>query len=191
MDQKPTGANLEYLLGKLKDDRFSTEYHFNDQMWDPRYGHHFPFFNIQTAKTMLLDPRIKYGLSLIKGPITTYTKFFNSEEAESPSIHTAIVELNYHFPYAVKAKSPEVEEFIIDQLNRFWEVALSKVLTAIEWGFSASEVRFKRKKDGSVHFDNLFLYPSFGTQCVSRRKGIVGFIRNRDRNTYVPIGKGF
>jgi hypothetical protein len=187
----PKGANLQYLLGKLRDDRFSTEYHFQDQMYDPRYGHHFPYFNIQTAKTMMLDPRISYGLSLIKGPIITYTKFFDSEEAESPSIHTAIVELNYHFPYAVTAKTPEIEKFIIDQLNRFWEVALSKVLTAVEWGYSASEVRFKRKKDGSVHFDNLFLYPAFGVQCVSRRQGIVGFVRNRDKNTYVPIGKGF
>jgi len=140
---------------------------------------------------MLLDPRIKYGLSLIKGPITTYTKFFTSEEAESPDIHSAIVELNYHFPYAVRAKSPEVEEFIIDQLNRFWEVGLAKALTAIEWGYSGSEVAYRRKKDGTLCFHNLYLYPAFGIQCVSKRRGIVGFIRNRDRNTYVPIGKGF
>lgn len=188
---KLPGPDLNYMLGKLREDRFSSTYNSYDQMFDPRYGHHFPYFTLQTAKTMMLDSRIKYGLSLIKGPITTYTKFFTSEEAESPSIHTAIVELNYHFPYAVTCDNPEHEKFIIDQLNRFWEVALSKVLTAIEWGYSASEVRFKRKQDGSVHFDNLYLIPPFGVQCVTKRKGIIGFIRNRDKNTYVPIGKGF
>lgn len=183
--------NLDYLLGKLRADRFATEYDAQSQVYDPRYGHHFPYFTQQTIHTMVLDPRIKYGLSLIKGPITTYTKFFNSEEAESPDIHTAIVELNYHFPYAVRAKDQETENFIIDQLNRFWEVGLSKALTAVEWGYSGSEVAYKKKKDGTICFDNLYLYPNISLQAVTKRKGIVGFIRNRDRNTYVPIGKGF
>lgn len=182
--------NIEYLVGKLRNDRFSTEGHFNDQIYDPRYGHHFPYFTQFTIKTMLLDPRINYGLSLIKGPITTYTKFFTSEEAESPNIHTAIVELNYHFPYAVRAKTPEVEEFIIDQLNRFWEVGLCKAMTAIEWGFSGSEVSYKLKK-GKLTFNNLYLEPNLGLQCVSKKKGIIGYIRNRDKSTYVPIGKAF
>jgi len=183
--------NVAYLTGKLQEDRFSTEQHFQDQIYDPRYGHHFPYFTQHTARTMLLDPRIKYGLSLIKGPITTYTKFFTEEEAESPSIHTAIVELNYHFPYAVVAKNKDTETFIIDQLNRFWEVGLSKAITAVEWGYSGSEVAYKLKKDGTLHFNNLYLYPGMGLQCVTRKRGIIGFIRNGDKNTYVPIGKGF
>lgn len=182
---------IDYLLGKLRDDKFTLENRFQDQIYDPRYGHHFPYFTQHTAKTMLLDPRIKYGLALIKGPITTYTKFFNSEEAESPSIHTAIVELNYHFPYQVKAKDQKTEDFIIDQLNRFWEVGLSKVLTAIEWGYCGSEVAYKKKKDGTLCFNNLYLYPSYGMQVITRRRGIIGFIRNQDKTTYVPIGKGF
>lgn len=181
---------IEYLLGKLKENKQVTS-EFHEETFDPRYGHHFPFFNLYTAKLMLLDPRIRYGLYLLKGPIATYTKFFNSEESESPSIHTAIVELNYHFPYGVKCNNPDDEKFIIDQLTRFWEVALSKVLTAIEWGYSASEVRFKRKSDGKVHFDNLYLQQPMTSQVVTKRKGIIGFVRNKDKSSYVPIGKGF
>jgi hypothetical protein len=188
---KPNRLPVEYLLGKLKETGPANQPEFNMEIFDPRYGHHFPYFNLYTARTMLLDPRIRYGLYLIKGPIATYTKFFNSEEADSSDIHTAIVELNYHFPYGVFCDNQETEEFIIDQLHRFWEVGLAKVLTSIEWGHSASEVRFKRNKEGKVCFDNLHLYPALSTQALVKNKGIVGFVRNKDKSTYVPIGKGF
>lgn len=182
---------VEYLLGKLRDPGTVNQPEFNQEIYDPRYGHHFPIFNLYTARTMMLDPRIRYGLYLIKGPIMTYTKFFSSEEADSPDIHTAIVELNYHFPYGVFCDNKETESFIIDQLNRFWEVGLAKALTSIEWGHSASEVRFKRNNDGKVCFDNLFLQQAMSTQAIVKNKGIVGFVRNKDKSTYVPIGKAF
>lgn len=182
--------NLDYLLGKLVETDYYRQDSFYDQLYDPRYGHHFPYFTQQTIKTMLLDPRIRYGLSLLKGPIMSYTKFFDSEESQSPSIHKAIVELNYYFPYEVKAESKETEEFIIEQLNRFWEVGIIKAMTAIDWGFSGSEVRYK-KKDDKLQFDNLYLYSPFGMQAVTVKRGIVGFVRNTDRRTFVPIGKGF
>lgn len=191
-DTQPT-VNVAYLLGKLREATHAVQ-SYNEQIFDPRYGHQFPIFTQQVIKTMLLDPRIRYGLALIKGPILSYTKFFTSEEADSPSIHQAIVEMNYHFPYAVKADDPETEEFIIDQLTRFWEVGLSKALTAVEYGYSGSEVRYKTKKykgKEEVCFDNLFLYPTFLLECITKKGGIVGFVRNQDRNSYVPIGKGF
>ena len=76
-------------------------------------------------------------------------------------------------------------------MNRFWEVGLYKALTSIEYGYSASEVQYRKNEDGKIEFHNLHLYPHFGTQCVTKQKGIIGFVRNNDRTTYVPLGKGF
>lgn len=182
--------NLDYLLGHLKASTFQYETR-SAQMYDPRYGHHFPWFNFMTITTMLLDPRIKYGLNLIKGPIATYTRFFSEEEADSPSIHQAIVELNYHFPYAVCCKNKDQEAFIIRQLNRFWEVGIFKAMKAVEWGYSGSQVIYKQTKEHKIEFDNLHSYKANLIQCVTKKQGIIGFIRNNDRSQYIPIGKGF
>ena len=53
--------------------------------YDPRYSHHFPYFTYGTVDLMLRDSRILYALSLIKGPVHAYTKFFTEEEAENPA----------------------------------------------------------------------------------------------------------
>jgi hypothetical protein len=189
IESRPT-INVDYLLGKLKSNVFNNEVN-NYQIYDPRYSHHFPWFNFMTIETMLRDPRIKFGLNLIKGPIATYTKFFTEEEADSPDIHTAIVELDYHFPYAVVCKNKDQEQFIIQQFNRFWEVGIHKALKAIEWGFSGSQVLYRRNSKGQLIFDNLHPYNSQQLRCLTRNSGIIGFIRDNDRSRYIPLGKGF
>jgi len=183
--------NINYLLGHLQTNTFQHEQRINYAVFDPRYAHHFPWFNFLTIKNMMLDPRIKFGLSLIKGPIATYTRFFSEEESESPSIHNAIVELNYHFPYAVICKNKDQEKFILDQLNRFWEVGIFKALKAIEWGFSGSQVIYKQTKSHKLVFDNLHPYPSQTLQAITKKNGIIGFIRSNDQSGYITIGKGF
>lgn len=185
-----TKIDLTYLLGQLQEQTFQWE-RVGAQVYDPRYGHHFPWFSFNTIETMMRDPRIKYGLNLIKGPISTYTRFFDSEEAESPAIHTAIVELNYHFPYAVDCENKDQEKFIIKQLNRFWEVGIYKALTAIEWGFSGSQVMYKLDSKGRISFDNLYPYSAVRLQAVSQKAGIIGFVKDNNKRLYVPIGKGF
>lgn len=182
--------DIGYLLGRLQDNRFRNEGDFGYVM-DPRYGHQFPWFGFGTVDTMLRDPRIQYGLALIKGPITTYTKFFTEEEAESALIHTAIVELNYHFPYAVFCKNKKQADFILKQLNRFWDVGIAKALTAVEWGFSGSQVLYREGKDNKLEFDNLYPYKATTLQCVSKERGIIGFTRDNDKSRYIPLGKGF
>jgi len=160
-------------------------------MYDPRYGHHFPYFNFMSIQTMMLDPRIKFGMSLIKGPIATYTRFFSEEEAESPSIHQAIVELNYHFPYAIVCKNKDQEAFILRQFNRFWEVGIFKAMMAVEWGFSGSQVLYKQSSKYAIEFDNLHPYKPITLQAVTKKNGVMGFVRDNDSNRYIPIGKGF
>lgn len=181
---------LEYLMNKLREPMYGYP-SYQAQIFDPRYAHHFPYFTPQVARTMLLDSRVKYGLNLIKGPISTYTKFFSQEDAESPNIHDAIVELNYFFPYGVFTENEELGEFVLRQLNRFWEVGIYKALAALEWGFSASEVMYKYGKDGLIEFDNLRSYNSLNSSCVVRKHAVLGFVRNQEKRTYVPLGKGF
>lgn len=181
---------LEYVLGKLREPYYNQST-VAMQIFDPRYGHHFPYFTPSVARTMILDSRVKYGLNLIKGPISTYTKFFSQEDAESPTIHDAIVELNYFFPYGVFTENEELGEFVLRQLNRFWETGIYKALSALEWGYSASEVMYRKGKDDMVEFDNLRLIPGLDSSCVVRNRAIIGFVRNQNKRSYIPLGKGF
>lgn len=185
-------TNVDYLLGNLRTfiPKYETGWNFQ---FDSRYAHHFTVFNSTTIRAMLRDPRIRFALWLIKGPIYTYTKFFSSEEAESPDIHASIVQLNYSFPYAVRAKDPEVEDFILSQIKRFWELGSIKALTALEWGYSASQVIYRIDTNNRLAFDNLYLYSQRPEelQCLIQKDGIVGFRRRDHSSNYIPIGKGF
>jgi len=189
-DKEPTQINISYLLGHL---HHPTQHDTGKflQYYDPRYGHHFPYFNFSTIQHMLLDPRIKYGLNLIKGPIATYTRFFTQEESESPSIHQAIVELDIHFPYMVRCDNKKQEEYILRQANRFWNVGIFKAMRAIEWGFSGSQVLYKQTQKHKLEFDNLHSYHPVDLRAISNKGGIVGFIKGNNSNKYVPIGKAF
>ena len=45
----------------------------------PAAPHHRPIFNGWCVEQMLQDPRIVFGLELIKGPIHAFTKYFSQE----------------------------------------------------------------------------------------------------------------
>lgn len=182
-------TNMNYLLGKIKQKTFLHPSWRG--VYDPRYAHHYPFFNMTTILAMVRDPRIQFALWLIKGPIRSYTKFFSEEESKSPDIHNAIIELNYHFPYAIIHDDKDAEEYILNQFNRFWEVGVSKAMMALEWGYSGSQVLYKLNHKKQLAFDNLYPYQSQFLKCLMRRGGIVGFRRDNDMAGYIPLGKGF
>ncbi len=89
-----------------------------------------PLFTRQMVREMLTDPRISYGLYLIKGPICSNAKF------------------------EVECTSAEVKNYLTTAIERFWRNSASRALKAIEWGFSGSEVMY-RMKEGRIHFDVL------------------------------------
>lgn len=189
--QKPLSKiNIDYLVGHLKANQWTERARLSSFV-DPRYAHHNPVFSMMTIDTMLRDPKIRFGLSLIKGPIASYTKFFTEEESKSPDITQAIIELDYHFPYAVFCKNQEQADFIISQLNRFWEVGIFKAMRAVEWGYSGSQVLYRRNSKGQLTFDNLHPYRAPHLQPVVQKNGIIGFVRITNNNGYVPLGKGF
>jgi hypothetical protein len=153
-----TPVTEEMLLKRIKGVQFPYPF---VQGFDPRYAHQYPFFTWSIIQSMLLDSRIRFALWLIKGPIVTYTKFFSSAETKQPGLHQALVELDYAFPYQVICEDPEIEEFVLRQMKRFWEVGASKALTALEWGYSGSQVTYKkapapRPKIPDAEGENLF-----------------------------------
>lgn len=184
-----TVLSQDYLLGRLRNQTFAQSSRFYPP--SSEYGHHFPMFTMPVLRTMLLDPRIIFGLSLIKGPISSYTKFFNAEEAESPNIHTAIVELNYYFPYTVRCDNEEQGNFILDQLKRLWNVAIFKILQNVEYGWSGCEVVYKQNKKKQLVFDNMVPYHPYELNVVVKNGHIIGFRRITDNSGFVPLGKGF
>lgn len=181
--------DINYLLGKIVESNY--EHPGFAGFYDPRYSHHFPLFTMTTAKTMMRDPRIKFGLSLIKGPIVSKTKFYSKEDAESPAVNKAIIELDYYFPYKIECDDKETEKFIIKQFNRFWETGIIKALTAVEMGYSGSEVIYKRDSKGRLAYNDLILFPAESLTAVTRRRGLIGFSRDQTKKHVVPLGKGF
>jgi len=181
---------MQYLLG-----RAITPPNVSNDLFlpgiDPRYAHHFPYFDWSAIKTMLFDPRVQFGLWLIKGPIFNCTRFFSEEEADNPNIQQSIVELDYHFPYAICCENKDIEAWVIDQYNRFWETGLHKALTAIEWGFSGCQVMYKLDDKNRLNYDNLILYKQEKCRVVTKQHGIIGFVPDPHSNNYIPLPKGF
>lgn len=89
-----------------------------------------PPFTFQVINWMLADFRIRWGLWLLKGPILCKSKFF------------------------VKCDNPEVKEFLVDQITRFWRTSAMRAMKAFEFGYSCSEVVYKTE-EGNIQFDYL------------------------------------
>jgi len=119
-----------------------------------------PPFSYMTVREMLCDPRITFGLWLLKGPIVS-----------SPT-------------FEIKTSNPQVERFIQANLKRFWANSAVRVLKALEWGFSASEVLYRyNEEDGAIHFDTIRDLESLDVRPVTKAGRIVGFcIKNVVQN---------
>ena len=86
-----------------------------------------PLFTQHTIERMEIDPRVKFGLSLIKGPMISKAKF------------------------KVESDSEEVKEYVIKMINSFWGNGAIQALKAVEWGHSGSEVLYKHdEKNGQI-----------------------------------------
>lgn len=160
--------------------------------------HHAPPFSLSVVRDMLKDPRIEFGLGLIKGPIHAFTKFFTEEESKNPAVHQWIVASETSFPYVIKSENKEVAEFVSSTLKRFWQVGCIKALKALDWGYSASEVIYKAvKSDGrekaKVVFDNLIDFDPIDCTAVTISDGLVGCSVKRGglNEFYIGIPKVF
>ena len=89
-----------------------------------------PVFSGSVIREMMSDPRVIFGLWLIKGPILSNARF------------------------KIETEDEELKKFLITNVTRFWRNSAARALKSVEWGFSASEVMY-RVVDGQIHFDIL------------------------------------
>ena len=112
-----------------------------------------PYFTQRTIERMEIDPRVKFGLSLIKGPMISKAKF------------------------KVESDTEDVRQFVIKMINQFWINGAIQALKAVEWGHSGSEVLFKRdEKNGMIMYCGLKDFQSSSVKVVTRNGERVGLL---------------
>jgi len=191
----PTAMNNQNMINLLHEVRVKSrqtlQMDYGIEWLDPRYSHHFPFFTYTVIPLMLRDPHIRFGLNMLKSPITTYTKFLTQQQADSPQIQSAVANQDLIFPFKIKAKNEEDEQYIVDQYNRFWVGGLNEALRAFEWGFSGSQIRYERDIKGRVAFHRLSYYKAMRTRMkLNRRNDMIGMYLVDTKQT-IPFPKAF
>ncbi len=158
---KPVVSNPQELLK----DSAAIDYEPGGYFGNFHYiGSGRPPFTSAVVSNMLTDPRVIYGLWLIKGPILA-------------DAHVK-----------VDSQNEEIRQYVVNQINRFWQNSAVKALKAIEWGYSAAEVIF-REKDGRVQFDELRDFHSPDVRIIAKKGTIVGIrVRNTKASDEVYIG---
>lgn len=143
-------------------------------LYDPQYGHNIPMFNRTTIPVMLRDGRIRFGLQMLKGPIQYNTVFMAAEKSKSPALIDLLKANGANFMYKVSAENPEVEQFVLKTLKRFWTLGLDEALTAIEWGFSCCQVVYKTTEEQRVEYDYVKLYNTESVRPLFMDDRLVG-----------------
>lgn len=122
-----------------------------------------PWFNLDAVGSMLADPRVCFGLEMIKGPVLQNAKFH------------------------VKTDDPDIKEFLVNQITRFWQNSAARALRAIAWGFSGHEALYE-VVDGLISFDILKDIHPLDTRPVTKHGKFVGMTVKHSRGTE---GEGF
>jgi len=134
--------------------------------------HRKPLFGLRWVHEMLRDPRVRFGLWLIKGPIISNARFL------------------------IKTDNPQIKEFLINTITRFWRNSASRALRAIEWGVAPAEVLY-RIQNNQVVFDNLKDIHPLDTRVVTHEGKKVGITIKRgkgsfdDQHVYIGGPKSF
>ena len=136
-----------------------------------------PVFSGSVIREMMSDPRVIFGLWLIKGPILSNSRF------------------------KIETDNEDIREFLITNITRFWRNSAARALKSVEWGFSASEVMY-RVVDGQIQFDILKDIHSLDCRAVTQDGALKGFtvrdvghkgkagVMSREK-LFIGIPKGF
>ncbi len=162
------------LLESYNTDPTSFVVTSNYPTFSPEYGHNFPIFRSSLVPTMRRDPRIRYGLNLLKGPIQSFTAFVDSTEAENPQLHETIREQGVQFVYGVECEDQKVKEFILESFNQLWQDGLQEMLLAIDWGFSVCQVMYEKALDGKIKYRSMKHIHPFNTAPVMKNDKLIG-----------------
>lgn len=115
------------------------------------YGFHRnrPPFTPMAIREMLVDPRISFGLRLIKGPLLSRTRF------------------------NVETKNEELKTYVEENLKRFWLAGAIDAMSCIEWGYCGSEV-FYRIRNDKIQYSHLRVFEATDVRPVTLDGRIVG-----------------
>jgi hypothetical protein len=130
------------------------------------YTRNRPLFNSYTIREMLIDPRVRFGLWIIKGHLMAKAKF------------------------KVESDTPEVQEFVQDQFKRFWKQGVTQALKAIEWGYSGAEVQYEQdEKTGRVVYAKLNDFEPPSVKIVTNKGERVGLLVSNYQTINMAPGK--
>jgi len=161
------GTNPEDLIGPA----LTAEYEPPDLALSAHFFHpNRPLFTLWHVDAMLTDPRVRFGLDLLRGPIIS----------------------NSHF--AVYTKNLALKDFLNRQLSRFKQNSLNIALRCMDYGYLGCEVLY-RSVENLLQFDKLkFLHPH-NTRVVTRQGNYVGLEVTRvgrvDTALYIGRPKSF
>lgn len=149
----------ERLLATVTRDYLPTGYHSGFF-----HLHRLPPFTVFTVGAMLMDPRIVFGLWLIKGPILAQARF------------------------KIECDDSAVKDFIIKNVTRFWSTGAGRALKGLEWGYSCSEVLYKHRDDGLIYYDDIKDLHSTDCRALTDGGELIGArIRNIPGHSRVTI----
>lgn len=164
-----TTPTPEDLLGNPKTARYQGG---PDAAWSIWSHRRQPIFSRrQHVVDMTTDPRVIFGLWVIKGPIHSKAKIF------------------------VRTKDAQVKEFLVSNITRFWRNSCIRALKAFEWGYSCSEALYKYDRhEGVINFHGLKDLHPLDCQPITRKSdgSLIGATVNRvigkKNNTAVILG---
>jgi hypothetical protein len=112
-----------------------------------------PLFTLFSIREMELSPQVLFGLWLIKGPIMTKSRFL------------------------VDCDNEEVRQFVVNQINSFWNNGAVQALNAIEWGYSGSEVIYETDEDTqAISYKHLKYFDAQNTKVVTKNGNRTGLL---------------
>lgn len=122
-----------------------------------------PVFRPFVIREMLTDPRIVFGLWLIKGPILSNAKF------------------------TVNSESAEIQSYVEKTLTAFWRTSAPRVLKGIEWGYSGCEVLYE-EEEGYIQFVRCKDFDSPDVQIVSNEGDLAGLLVKSNEGGRIFLG---
>jgi hypothetical protein len=130
------------------------------------YNRMRPLFTQFTVREMLIDPRVIFGLWLIKGPILSKAKF------------------------SVESDNEDVREHVVDMINEFWLNGAVQALKAIEWGYSGNEVLYKiHEKTGRIVYNGLKDFEPPSVKVITKGGSRVGILVDDFQTVSMTPGK--
>lgn len=113
------------------------------------YNSKRPIFTRLMAQAMAVDPHIKFGLKLIRGPITSGARFYT------------------------QCDNQDIKEFINKQITNFWNRGLKYALRSMEHGWYGTEVMY-RMEDMQLNFDRLQNIDPLSAKPITMDNQLVG-----------------